>query len=265
MTADVLRGYGDEVGSDETIFDNDVELAPWSLLKIPEISDLQVTSIGWTGFSDQLSASGFSRRLEAELNSWLEQDVGYQPNTTLDLPPPEPKVIDQEGRRKKLSEFATQFVAAETADRAVDTPLVTGPLRALSRQFTSQLPIIVSEGAKGTGKTLTARFLLKKASWAAVVSSLSQETSAVDAPILPVLGSIQTSGQFQSEIDNQRLIATAQLKLKNPQRVDQTRSILLKRLANPKEDDYAGIWLDAIAWSAGFEVGTPKAGEQFIE
>lgn len=265
MTADVLRGYGDEVASDETILDNDMQLAPWSLLKIPEISDLQVTSAGWNGFSDQLSASGFTRRLDAELNSWLEQDVGDQSNGDSVVGAADPVVPDQEGRRKKLSEFAFKFVAAETADQAVDTPLVTGPLRALSRSFRSQLPIIVSEGAKGTGKTLTARFLLKKASWGKVVTSLSQNAATIDAPILPVLGSIQTSGQFQSEIDQQRQVVAAQLKLKNPQPVHETKKLLLRRLASKKETDRAGIWLDAIAWSAGFEVGIPNVGDKFIQ
>lgn len=265
MTSDVLQGYGEEVGTDETILDNDVELAPWSLLKIPEISDLQVMSGGWSGFSDQLSASGFTRRLDAEFSSWLEQDVGYQSAVIATAPTPEIKVDDQGTRRKKLSDFASRFVAAETADQAVDAPLVTGPLWAMSRQFNSQLPIIVSEGAKGTGKTLTARFLIKKATWGEVVASLSQQLPAIDGPILPVLGSIQTSGQFQAEIDRQRTFASDRLKLKNPQLVHETKSLLLKRLADKKNQDRAGIWLDAIAWSAGFEVGKANVGDRFLE
>ena len=266
MTADVLRGYAEEVGPDETILDNDVELSPWSFLKIPEISDLQVTSLGWEGFSNQLIASGFSRRLAVVLESWLEQNVELQLNTS-----PTEKHLekaespDQDARRKKLSEFATQFVAAETADYAVETPMVTGPLLALSKQFTSQLPIIVSEGAKGTGKTLTARFLLKKGSWGNVVTSVSQLKPSIDALILPVLGSIQTSEKFQAEIDVQRNKVAELLHLKKPQRIDQTKTILLTRLADVSEDDRVGIWLDAIAWSAGFEVGQFKAGEQFLE
>lgn len=265
MTADVLQGYRDEVRDDEPVLDNDVELAPWSLLKIPEISDLQVMSAGWAGFSDQLSTSGFTRRLDAELNSWLEQDVGYQPLAAASAPKPELTVVDQGTRRKKLSEFASRFVAAETADQAVDAPLVTGPLRAMSRQFNSQLPIIISEGAKGTGKTLTARFLINKGTWGEVVASLSQQVPGVDGPILPVLGSIQTSGQFQAEIDRQRALVADQFKHKHPQPIHETKALLLERLADKKNQDRAGIWLDAIAWSAGFEVGAAKAGDRFLD
>lgn len=265
MTNDVLRGHQGEVGADQALLDDEVEVSPWSLIKISEISDLQVSFGGWTRFTDQIHASGFSSQLSPELDSWLGQEVG----AGIEVLPigdgvPTGEISNRKRRRLKLKDFANRFVAAETADQPVDTPLITGPLLALAENFSSQLPIIVSEGAKGTGKTLTARFLVSKSSWDAAVFSLAGEHPAVDAPIVPVLGSIQTSEKFQSEIDDQRARVAELFGMGKPQRVDQTKLALLTKLADADANERVSIWLDAIAWSLGVGVGRIGAGKQLL-
>jgi len=266
ITDEVLRGREGEVASDEPVLDKEVEVSPWRLSKIPEISDLQVTSSTWAGFVDQIEASGFLRRLNVDFEAWLEQEVVSTTDSrgTQVIEPTSPGIENRAERRNLLADFSNRLVAAETADQAVESPLVTGPLLALAKRFTSQLPVIVSEGAKGTGKTLTARFLISKGTWDSAVSSLSGDHPSADAPIVPVLGSIQTSEVFQKEIDAQREAVASQLRFGMPQRVDQTKTMLLNRLKTRDDQRRVNAWLDAIAWSAGFEPGKSGAGEKLL-
>jgi MinD-like ATPase involved in chromosome partitioning or flagellar assembly len=265
MTQDVLRGHQQEVEADQPLLEDELEISPWRISKIAEISDLQVTSVGWAGFSEQIKSSGFMRRLATDMDAWLDQEQETGGIAESSVLPPSDLLNDTKTRRQKLFEFANRLVAAETADQPVETPLVTGPLLAIAKQFVSQLPIIVTEGAKGTGKTLTARFLVNKASWDSAVYSLSKEHPTSDAFIVPVLGSIQTSEKFQSEIDKQRVNIAQKLGFKAPQRVDQTKAALLAKMKERTASGRVSLWLDAIAWSIGFEVNKDGAGERLLK
>lgn len=75
ITADLLKGHNAEVNADEILMQEEVEISPLQIVKIPEISDLQVTSSRWSGYTDQIETSGFLRRLGGDLEAWLAQEV----------------------------------------------------------------------------------------------------------------------------------------------------------------------------------------------
>src|SRR3546814_15556899 len=61
-----------EAAPDEPVLDDALELNPRFLCKLGEVSDLQVPSCRWEGFSEQLENSGFLKRLEPQLVAWLD-------------------------------------------------------------------------------------------------------------------------------------------------------------------------------------------------
>ncbi|MCX5519772.1 hypothetical protein OSH10_15115 [Kaistia defluvii] len=265
VTVELLRGRDAATGADEAIFSVEQDISAISVVRMPEISDLQVSSAGWDGFVEQLRSSGFQKRITGDFGDWLTRtldDMGAA-STAPNLPTLNLDVSHQE-RCKLLRTFAGKLVAAELAEAPIETPLITGPLRALAEQFKSQLPVIVAEGAKGTGKTLTARFVAARGDWVSVVEALSGASDAVDAPILPVLGSIQSSEAYQVEIDSCRQAVAAKLGFGQAQTVYETKSYLNSALTvAANEQERATVWLNSIAWAAGFDVGNTTAGERF--
>jgi cellulose biosynthesis protein BcsQ len=269
ITFELMKGCEANFSGDEAIFATENDIQPIAVAKVSEIADLQVISASWEDFIEQLQNSGFIKRLSTDLGEWLQQTVGDVPISEQESSQAAIEttaLTKREQRCIQLKEFAGKLTAAEVATEPVDTPLITGPLRALAEQFISQLPIVVIEGAKGTGKTLTARFLVARDNWSAAVEALSTAKAKIDSLILPVLGSIQASESFQAEIDAKRKNIAAQLGFGEPQSVDATTHYLKSEMSSVDTDQArTTIWLNAIAWSAGFEVGKSDAGEGLIK
>jgi cellulose biosynthesis protein BcsQ len=267
VTADFLRGENAEAKEDEPVLQNEIELNPIRVITIPEIADLRLAASRFSDYTEQISDSGFLRRFRDDFDAWLFQEViEIEPKRSnlrgVAIPAQEPPAI----RRERLHQFTGRFVAAETANEPIETPLVTRPMLALAKTFSGQLPIVVSEGAKGTGKTLTARFLVGKATWQAVVSEITGDTAGINVPVLPVLGSIQTSEKFLQEIDACRDSVAQLLSVGQPHRVGETKRLLRDGLTKALSDhQWTDIWLDAIAWSAGLNVGKSGAGTELIQ
>lgn len=267
IEASLLADDEREISANDTLLDSPREISPLAVVKLGEVADLQVPARRWDGFGEQLENSGFSRRLNAGLEPWLEAIlptfvIASAEGVSTAAVPDGPRAAEL---RRLLAEFTSRFIAAETADKPVETPLVTGPMRALAMESV-QPPIVVSEGAKGTGKTLTARFLVSKADWKSVVSSITGQEADFDAVILPVLGSIQASSTFLAELDAARLKVSQTLDNGSPQLVSDTRTFLRERATQAlSEREWADTWLDVIAWSAGLFVGEPGAGSLLID
>lgn len=263
-TKEFLRGQASEVSSEEDVFQTETAIEAVSVARIAELSDLQAGSGDWDRFTAQLDTSGFARSLSETLDTWLEQafdqeSAGEEPTLPRDQG-------DSESRRQLLAVAAERLVAAETSDDAVENPLITHPLQMLATQFQSQLPIVVAEGAKGTGKTLSARFLVNKQTWKNAALALAASEPTIDAEIVPVFGSIQSSEKYQSEIADRRVAASRSLGYGAPQRIDQTRQALLRLFpAALDAEARVELWLDAIAWSVGFECDMEGAGSRLIE
>jgi MinD-like ATPase involved in chromosome partitioning or flagellar assembly len=268
IEASLLADDTSEVSPDSTLLDSPQEISPLTVVKLGEVADLQVPASRWDGFGEQLEASGFNRRLNVGLEPWLEAILPTFANSPAEQAAAN-EALDQPtaaaDRRRRLAEFTSRFIAAETADKPVETPLVTGPMRALAMESV-QPPIIVCEGAKGTGKTLTARFLVSKQNWETVVSNITGSRPNFDALILPVLGSIQASATFLAEIDAARLSVSHALGNGAAQPVSTTKDILREKLQQGmSEREWTETWLDVIAWSAGIFVGDPGAGGLLLE
>lgn len=262
----LLADRTQEVAADSPVFDDAFALDPYYVLKLGEIADLQVPSSRWEGFSEQLANSGFLTRLEAGASEWLEfvlpkRQVGQI--ETVDLVKAT-ITVTPDLARKSLGQFAANLVAAELADKPVDAPLFTGPMRALAMD-SAQPPVVVCEGAKGTGKTLTARYLLGKENWQGVVAQILGVSASFNALFLPVLGSIQTSEKYLEEINLQRRRVAVSIEAGEPQSANDTRAYIQEKIRlKDSAINWTEIWLNCIAWSAGFQVGNVGAGLAFL-
>lgn len=203
--------------------------------------------------------------MEPQLLAWLDtqsSDPAKAPVVENQAAPPAQPSRDD--RRKALADFARRLVSAETADSPVETPLVTGPMKALVLE-NAQPPIVIVEGAKGTGKTLTARYLLSLERWSQVTAAMVAPPANFDGEILPVLGSIQVSERFRGEIDSGRLRVASRLGVGTPQLIANTRAFLRDKLNEQlTERQWSDVWLDVIAWSAGVSEGIPNAGAELL-
>lgn len=259
----LLEGRTADVGADEPLFEDALDLNPIAVVTVGELPDLQIASRGWNEFIAQLATSGFSKRLENTGDTWLATEVAAEaPPTTISV---DRSKLSNAERRTKLSTHADSLIAAENIQGAIPKPLVTQSLAALAENFRSEVPIAVSEGAKGTGKTLNARYLVSQKSWDKAVQELSPGSKAVPALIVPVCGSIQVSGSLLAQFDDQRRYVAKTLGFGDPQPIYQTTKWLGEQRASKSKRPWSARWLDAISWSCGYEVGKPDVGADFIQ
>ena len=247
---------------DEPNSDGDPPAEPFGQVFVPELTEMQVAAGTWSAFLEQVSSSGFSGVVGPALDQWIETEL--VPGRTVQAPVP-PRSVDRTTARQLLAAYADGLIAAENTEIPVQRPLVTKPLAALAERFLSEVPIAVSEGGKGTGKTLAARFFVAQAKWDVVVEKLVGRAGAVGADILPVCASIQSSARFQAEVDHARRAVAASLSLPTPMLANQTTEALKHLIGvGATEQDWVGHWLDIVAWSAGFDPGVQGAGGRFI-
>ncbi|TPM02496.1 hypothetical protein FJ960_18010 [Mesorhizobium sp. B2-3-11] len=233
--------------------DNDyTEASPVAVGFIPHLAELIGMSGEWDTFVRELSASSFLPQLKSEMANWSGweafNDSGRQ--QPIAAAPPQ----DADKRCRKLEEFAFKLTFAETADELA-TPLVTPPLERLATDFLSQPPVVVVEGAKGTGKTLTARFLLERGSWKAAVAALqTTNQSSFDGPFIPMFGSL-TSDKITSLVADGRTRASGGLEGGKPSTLSETTQAIRGQLVSSPQTSWLDFWLSQIAGSAGFHGG----------
>jgi len=253
----------ESIRAEESIFDKFPPIEPFAQALIPELPELQVSAATWSAFLEQLSDSGFTQSVGAALDQWIETELLTGTGVA---GVPAPAAVNTNAGRHSLFAYADSLTSAENPDSPIQRPLVTKPLAALAERFLSEVPIAVSEGAKGTGKTLAARFFIAQRTWDRVVGELVGRTSAISALILPVCSSIQSSARFQAESDQARAFVAAALGLPPPLLSNATTDFLKEQITRGgTEQAWVGIWLDVIAWSAGFEPRTEGAGERFAD
>jgi MinD-like ATPase involved in chromosome partitioning or flagellar assembly len=252
-----------EIGASDDVYASVLEIQPFIQVNVPELPDLQVPTGGWRDFIDQLRDSGFARALADGSDEFLATELSVNP---ADRPALEPLAPAASDGRRALEGFANQLIAAENVKGEVPRPLVTQPLSALALRYRSEVPIAIAEGAKGTGKTLAARFIVSKRDWSAVVKDLSDESDAVAAYIVPIVASVQSSENFLHEVDQARRIVSEDLGFEQPLTIYETTLFLKDKIAaDVGESAWASIWLDTIAWSVGFRPGLPGAGEALFD
>lgn len=254
-----------EISSSQGVFDDAIGLDPYSQVEIPELSDIQVSSGSWSAFNEQLSASGFLSIASVAFDNWIESELSRGLVNAPTVLSEKTKVSDTNERRDLLAAFANNLISAEGIKGAIAKPLVTRPLAALTQRFQSELPIAVSEGAKGTGKTLAARYFIAQRSWDAIVRELIGHEGAVPGKILPVCASLQSSSSYQEQVDAARAEVASSLGLGTPQPVSASISWLKEQLGRENsERAWVDIWLDVSAWAAGFRPGVAGVGAEFL-
>jgi MinD-like ATPase involved in chromosome partitioning or flagellar assembly len=265
LLASLVSDQSLDIGSTQGIFDNLTDLDPFAQVEVPELPDIQVPSGEWIGFVEQISGSGFNRIVGSGMDQWIaaELESNYSQNII------EVEVVATPAKksgRDQLADYARQLIAAENAQGQVPKPLVTQPLAAMAQRFQSEVPIAVSEGAKGTGKTLAARYLISQGLWSSAVQSLIGVQGAVSAVILPVCASIQSSSVFQVEVDVAREAAARTFGFQSPMKVYETTAWLKEQIPLAhSEKEWVSLWIDVIAWSVGFNPRIKGAGEELFE
>jgi hypothetical protein len=165
-----------------------------------------------------------------------------------------------------LEKFAELMVVAEAAAEPLQAPLVTPPLRRLGEDFQKQSPIAVVEGAKGTGKTLTFRFLVEQKTWRSALQTLHHEMAPeIEGPIIPVYGSSQGGHMVDLIGERTRALAT-EYGSSDPIQFSELKRRIQKNLQGMlTEAQWADFWLDAIAWVCGIGVGTSHGWRDFLD
>lgn len=106
-------------------------------------------------------------------------------------------------KAQALHDVCWRMQYAETADASA--MLVTEPLRKIGKHFASELPNLVSVGAKGAGKTFTFLQLCRSGGWHRFLRKVEAEPAGVlDAVVYPVLwsGNLENATK-QSIVANQ--------------------------------------------------------------
>jgi MinD-like ATPase involved in chromosome partitioning or flagellar assembly len=241
---------------------NEVEFgsdSPLAFAILPHTVDLVRTSRDWDEFLTQIEASGFTRGVESQIRSWSALDALSRADKAAHSSIAVPTVHPALGRKEAcrlLENFARLMVVAESASERLETPLVTPPLRRLGEDFQKHSPIAVIEGAKGTGKTLTFRFLVEQETWRdALIKLQGQMSPEIEGPIIPVYGS--TQGERMVPLISERTRTLAQeFGSSAPMPFSELKRDIEGRLKeNITQSQWADFWLDAIGWMCGIEVG----------
>ncbi|MBB3947833.1 cellulose biosynthesis protein BcsQ [Rhizobium skierniewicense] len=250
-----------ELTASDDYFTSEVAVAPYVQVEVPELPDMQIPMGGWREFVAQLEVSGFMRALASGSDEFLSSELSVvQTNSQVQT-----NEVTITSQRRDLAKFANQLIAAENLTGAVPKPLVTQPLSELASRFKSEVPIAVIEGAKGTGKTLAARYIVSKQDWRTVVNDLVG-TDSISAQVVPVTMSVQSSNSLQSEVDDARSRVSVALGLTAPMSIYETTTFLKDKLQeNLSESQWVAILLDLIAWSIGLKPRVRGAGESLLQ
>lgn len=122
--------------------------------------------------------------------------------------------------------------------------LVTEPLRNIGKHFSSELPNLVSVGAKGAGKTFTFLQLCQAASWHSFLKKVDvSPVGDADALIFPCLWSLNLDTEPRRKIQDMRATALKRLQLtdRSPSSLDELHRDIRAALHTPP-DDWGDFW-----------------------
>ena len=225
------------------------------------VSDLVASADDWETYLSDLKKTGFSASLKSEMAGWLDsRRLGINDEDAhqgLQIPP-----SDRATACTLLARFASKLEFAETATD-VQQPLITPPLQRLLGDFVQHPPIAVVEGTKGTGKTLTFRYLLEHKTWGEAAAAMGfSPTKTFEGLLLPVLGSINSSESMQHLVTDGRARVAKCLKRPSASRFSSTTTAIREGMASSWNiNQWTHFWLVSIARAAGFESWEPFVDE----
>ncbi|MFD5318980.1 KGGVGR-motif variant AAA ATPase [Streptomyces sp. NPDC127098] len=242
------RTAADEYGLEELAIDEQVltkpVLSPFreELLALPSSWDAVVEVIrrcGLPGLLGEFASSGQS------------------------TPPPRPEGrVTLHGRRRALESTARRLVFAERSGMDAGLGfLTTEPVRRLIADHSTDLPVTVVVGAKGSGKTFTYARMCARGTWEEFARENGQDVArpALVVPVLdPANVSIQTGVTSPQTLRDRAAGGDGVT-------ADEIRSRLNAGLRDERADDpefWRLRWLECLAWSAGAGRGVPA--EDFL-
>ncbi|HBO0245212.1 KGGVGR-motif variant AAA ATPase [Pseudomonas aeruginosa] len=220
-------------------------------------SDLVASADDWEAYLSDLKKTGFSTSLKSEMESWIDGRRIVAPNipARADL---KISAGDHANACSMLAQFANEFEFAETAT-SVKHPLITPPLQRLLGDFIQHPPIAVVEGTKGTGKTLTFRYLLEHKNWSSAATALGGAPAvAFEGLLLPILGSLNSSGGMQTLVAEGRAQVATRLGKSSPVPFSATTTNIREGIESKLDvTRWTNFWLTSIAQAAGFDKWEP--------
>jgi hypothetical protein len=216
-------------------------------------SELISSSDDWESYFSDLEGAGFIKNLRSEMGAWLStRRIGlsdppsFQPETNYPT--------NHNAACSLLAEFSNKLEFAETANK-VERPLITPPLQRLLNDFIHHPPITVVEGTKGTGKTLTFRYLLEHQSWKNTANAMEIDSlPTFEGVFLPVLGSINSSDVMLQLVNTGRTLLAQRLNRSSAGIFSETTTSIREGIQNAWDiTQWTNFWLDTIAMSAGFD------------
>ncbi len=249
--ATTLQPVSLDSGDDATV-DADVVARP---ILIPFDSKLLALPASWDSvvkLTRDVGLANYTQNIVSDLISSREADadsVGRQPDAD---------VLQQQ--RKALESTARSLIYAETASSG--DFLVTESLRRLVSSHRTEPPIAVSVGAKGSGKTFTFIQMCLRSTWGGFGAAAGIEGVTVQAPMAPVLMSVNLSSGLADAINETRLKAIGPNGALTNQL--QVRELITNRLAGPEMSDseWRKVWLTALAAAAGLTTSPESVENQ---
>ncbi len=169
-----------------------------------------------------------------------------------------------ESERRKLAEKTKKMVVAENGE--VDNFLPIQSIKKLASDFSLRLPNVVIIGAKGAGKTLIFLELSKQKTWDSFVRSIegTENKKLENAYILPITEPSNLQDKANAFITN-CLISTYEY-LQISQQEFEVKAYIRDNFKNTElhESNWRDIWLNVIAYKAGYSVDNTNAGRDFI-
>ncbi|MEO5330700.1 MAG: ParA family protein [Magnetococcus sp. YQC-5] len=167
----------------------------------------------------------------------------------------QPDILDQ--HRRLLSEFAGRLLDSEKI--YVDDFFISLYLFNLAQDHVTKVPIVVSVGGHGAGKTFTFMNIVSRGYWSEFVNKVNADFGCnMAAPVLPILWSRRVDSQAMEQVQA-RCQEDLQL---SGSRHGFELPVVLSRVQNELRDveSWRSFWVNAIAWSLGFPQDNQDAG-----
>lgn len=162
-----------------------------------------------------------SSTLYKAASEWYQSNL--ESNSSLD-------VENKTESLKELEEFCRRIQFAESTSSS--EMLVTEPIRNLGKHFQTELPNIVSIGAKGAGKTFTYAQLLTCKTWNTFLSKLNLIDESSDSNIKIDISPLLWSKNLSDELNDTIVEHRSDLKLSNRLLNEKIASELLEENTN---------------------------------
>lgn len=176
------------------------------------------------------------------------------------------ELIDPDDQRRRLAETARSLTYAEQAVflGGGDSFLTTAALARLASDHHTETPIVVTVGAKGSGKTFTFLQLTSSASWDQFARRAGVRGRTQESLVVPVLGPINVDQRVEAAFEAARRRAAPDPATTVPASMRLRDDVNRATQSTLTPADWRNVWLDVIAKSVGLN-GTLADAEARVE